>query len=313
MSDKAEDSKALAEAILRGETRSLARALTWVENRDGRAEDLMAELPATAIHFRLGITGAPGVGKSTLLAALAARLIEKGENIAALAVDPTSPVSGGALLGDRMRLGELERHSNIFFRSIASRGSGGGLAACTDEAAELLAHAGYGMVLVETLGVGQLEIEIVEEADSVLLLVTPESGDVIQFLKGGVLEVVDHVVVHKADLPGADKTLRVVEEWARERDKPAPLAVSSVSGEGFDALLQVITEEAARVRAGVCREKRVQRLQRRLVRRVEGTWLRECWQRAGGTRAAQELAEEMQTSKLRFTEALARLYQHVFP
>ena len=158
------DLEELVAGILQGSRRHLGRAITAVEEDESAADDLLAGLPGSSNSFRIGLTGAPGVGKSTLISQLVPKLLNRGERVAVLAIDPTSPLSGGALLGDRVRLsGDLGE--GAWFRSIASRGSTSGVAGCTDLAAEILARAGFGIIIIETVGVGQLEVEIGQETD----------------------------------------------------------------------------------------------------------------------------------------------------
>jgi LAO/AO transport system kinase len=160
---------------------------------------------------RVGITGPPGAGKSTLTAALARRYRERSLTVGIIAVDPTSPFTGGALLGDRVRMDDLATEPGIFIRSMASRGSHGGLAASTREAADLLDAFGFDRILLETVGVGQSELEVASSADSTLVVLVPESGDGIQAMKAGLMEVADLFVVNKADRPGADRLKREIE------------------------------------------------------------------------------------------------------
>ncbi|MCA8960794.1 MAG: methylmalonyl Co-A mutase-associated GTPase MeaB [Planctomycetes bacterium] len=300
---------ALADSVRAGRRRALGRALTWVESRDERGDALLALLADGSGTFRLGITGAPGVGKSSLVAELIGRLRRAGERVAVVAVDPTSPISGGALLGDRLRMRGHQDDDGVFIRSLASRSGVGGLAGATDEVAELLARAGFGIVLIETVGVGQLEMGIAGEADAVFLLISPEGGDVIQFLKGGLMEVVDRIVVNKSDRPGADETLRVVRQLAHERDEAEPLAVSCHEGRGLDDLVEVILEAARQHRADARPERAVTRVERRVRRRLEDRWLERAWARVGGRDIAREAAERIARGEARFVEeveALAR-------
>lgn len=199
----------LAAAFREGKRPALARALSMVEGRRPGAEALLDDLlgvPPRARRF--GITGPPGAGKSSLAAGLAALLRARGEEVAIVAVDPTSPFSGGALLGDRIRMNDLTTDRGVFIRSMATRGSLGGLAATTREVVDLLDAFGFPNVLVETVGVGQTELEIASAVDSVAVVLVPESGDGIQALKAGLMEIADVFVVNKSDRPGADRLVR---------------------------------------------------------------------------------------------------------
>ncbi len=307
-----DDVAELVRSIRAGSRRAVGRGVTWIESRDTRADELLSRLGEDGAPspraFRLGVTGAPGVGKSSLVARLIGRLRTRGERVAVIAVDPTSPLSGGALLGDRLRMRGHQDDDGVFIRSVASRSGVGGLAASTDEVAELLAYAGYGFLLIETVGVGQLELAIAGEAHHVLLLISPEGGDVIQFLKAGLFEVVDRVVVNKSDRPGADETFRVVRQLATERDEPEPLAVSCETEEGFDELVEVVLEEAAALRRADKDATACVRMERRLRRRVEERWIARAWRRLGGVETAvQSAAQSVVAGEDRFADAVEAL------
>ncbi len=196
-----------------GRTPALARAISVVESGHPSADNLLRRLLRTPPRARrIGITGPPGAGKSSLVAALTTRLLGRGERIGIVAVDPTSPYSGGALLGDRIRMNDLATDPGVFIRSMATRGSLGGLAAATREVVDLLDVFGYPNVLVETVGVGQTELEIASAADSVAVVLVPESGDGIQAMKAGLMEIADLFVVNKADRAGADRMVRDIRQ-----------------------------------------------------------------------------------------------------
>lgn len=200
---------AIAERILRGDRRALARAISALENEAPGAAEVLAELKGHGTRARVvGVTGPPGAGKSTLVAAVAAELAARGERVAVVAVDPTSPVSGGALLGDRIRMAALHGDERVYIRSLATRGHHGGLSRATRGIVELLGAAGFGTVLVETVGAGQSEVDIQQVADTCIVVCLPGLGDDVQALKAGVLEIADVYVVNKADLPGARRTER---------------------------------------------------------------------------------------------------------
>ena len=192
---------------------ALARAISMVEGGRPGVGALLGELLlARPRARRLGVTGPPGAGKSSLIAGLAALMRERGEEVAIVAVDPTSPFSGGALLGDRIRMNDLATDPGIFIRSMATRGSLGGLAATTREVIDLLDAFGFPNILVETVGVGQTELEITSAADSVAVVLVPESGDGIQAMKAGLMEIADVFVVNKSDRIGADRMVRAIRQ-----------------------------------------------------------------------------------------------------
>jgi LAO/AO transport system kinase len=188
---------------------ALARAISLVENRRAGYRDLLHALHGEVGRAqRIGVTGPPGAGKSTLVAALARHYREQGERVAIIAVDPTSPYTGGALLGDRIRMGELALDPDVFIRSMATRGSLGGLAGTTEEVCDVADAFGFDRIFIETVGVGQTELDVAATADSTLVVLVPESGDGIQAMKAGLMEVADLFVVNKADRPGADRLER---------------------------------------------------------------------------------------------------------
>ncbi|HET9777324.1 MAG TPA: methylmalonyl Co-A mutase-associated GTPase MeaB, partial [Gemmatimonadaceae bacterium] len=195
-----------------GKPAALARVVSIVENHRDDYEELLGVLhPRTGLARRVGLTGPPGAGKSTITSLLVKRYRNAGLKVGVIAVDPTSPFTGGALLGDRVRMENVALDPGVFIRSMATRGSLGGLAAATREVADVLDAFGFDRLLIETVGVGQSELDVARTADSTLLILVPESGDSIQTLKAGVMEVADIFVVNKADRPGADRLRNDVE------------------------------------------------------------------------------------------------------
>jgi LAO/AO transport system kinase len=203
----AADANALVDAALAGDRRALARILTAVENRTPVAEQALRRLyPIAGGAHLVGITGPPGAGKSTLVAALIGLAREVGRAVAVVAVDPSSPITGGALLGDRVRMQSYATDQDVFIRSMAARGHAGGLASTSTAAAAVLDAAGFDLNLLETVGTGQSEVEVAAAADTTVVLEAPEMGDEVQAIKAGLLEVADIVVVNKGDRPGAQRT-----------------------------------------------------------------------------------------------------------
>ncbi len=201
----------LAERLVDGDKRALARAISLVENRDPKGDRLVAELfPRTGKARVVGVTGPPGVGKSTLIGALTAELRKAGRDVGVLSIDPSSPFTQGAMLGDRIRLADHFLDPGVFIRSMATRGSLGGLAEASLQAALLMDASGKDDVLLETVGVGQGEVDVVDHADTIVLALMPGSGDSIQALKAGVMEIPDVIVVNKAEHPLADTMVREV-------------------------------------------------------------------------------------------------------
>ncbi|HEV8230361.1 MAG TPA: methylmalonyl Co-A mutase-associated GTPase MeaB [Candidatus Limnocylindria bacterium] len=229
-----------------GDKRSTARLLSVVENDEpGAAEALRTLYPLTGHAEIVGITGPPGGGKSTLVNRLAGAYRATTDRVAVVAVDPSSPFTGGAILGDRIRMRERFLDEGLFIRSMASRGHSGGLARATSRIVNVLDALGYGVVLVETVGVGQEEVEVVRVADTVCLVTVPGLGDDIQAIKAGVLEIADVLVVNKADRPGADETARDLAQMltlgkARTEWKPPIVRTTASTGEGLDQLMSAI-------------------------------------------------------------------------
>jgi GTPase len=239
-----------AAGILAGERRALARAMSAVENETAEGKALLRQLQPHLGRARvLGITGPPGAGKSTLVNALIGTWLARGARVGVVAVDPSSPFSGGAILGDRIRMGEHQVSERVFIRSLASRGHGGGLSRSAARVADLLDAAGYDHIVIETVGAGQSEVEVAEVADTRVVVCPPGLGDEVQALKAGILEIADILVVSKADLPLAGRTerellamlaLRRYEGWT-----PQVVRTVAASGEGVVELADLIARHAA--------------------------------------------------------------------
>jgi LAO/AO transport system kinase len=205
------DLTALKDGILAGRYRALARAISLVEHEDRAADRLLAEIyPMTGRARIVGITGSPGAGKSTLVAALARHYRRQQKRVGIIAVDPSSPFSGGAIFGDRIRMTDLYTDRGVFIRSMATRGFMGGLARATNDVVDILDASGFDYVLVETVGVGQDEVEVIRTVQTNAVVLVPGMGDDIQAIKAGIMEIGDIFVVNKADRPGADKTVTEV-------------------------------------------------------------------------------------------------------
>ena len=237
------------EAARAGDTRALARLLSLVEDESPRVRSVIRDLvPATGGARVIGLTGAPGVGKSTVTSALVGAYRAAGSRVAVLAVDPSSPFTGGALLGDRIRMQAHATDDRVFIRSMANRGQLGGLAAATPQAIRVLDAAGFDLILVETVGVGQDEVDIASLADSVIVLVAPGMGDSIQAAKAGILEVADLFVVNKADKPDAQQVVRDLRNMialaGRGEDdwKPPIVSTVAVRNEGIQELVSRLNQ-----------------------------------------------------------------------
>jgi GTPase len=276
----------LAERLVAGDKRALARAITLIESDDPAGWELVREVyPRTGRARIVGFTGPPGVGKSTLIGALTAELRGAEHEVAVLSIDPSSPFTRGALLGDRIRLSEHFLDPGVFIRSMASRGALGGLSEAALQVALAMDAAGKDDVLIETVGVGQAEIDIVDHADTIVLALMPGSGDSIQALKAGVMEIPDVIVVNKADHPMTDTMVREVRSVLALSQQPGGwkvpvLRTEAERGEGVAELAAKIDEHRARIEAeGTLEERRARNLRNevlgiaasRMRRRLEAT------------------------------------------
>ncbi len=235
----------LAEDVSAGKPRAVARAVSLVENETAEGQDLLRLLyPKRAEALILGITGAPGSGKSTLVDQLIERFRREGRSVGVVAVDPSSPFSGGAILGDRIRMMRHSLDSGVFIRSMATRGHLGGLSKTTGDVLAVFEAAGMTHILVETVGVGQDEVEVVKLADVVLVVLTPGQGDDIQAFKAGLMEIADIFVLNKADAPGADKLEQqlqaLLELGAKDRARPPVVKTVAPEGRGIDELIEAV-------------------------------------------------------------------------
>jgi LAO/AO transport system kinase len=276
------------------QTAALARAVSIVENHRAGFDKLLAALQPRIGHAqRIGITGPPGAGKSTIVTELAREYREAGLTVGIIAVDPTSPFTGGALLGDRIRMESIALDSGVFIRSMATRGSLGGLAAATREVCDVVDAFGIDRILIETVGVGQTELDIARTADTSLVVLVPESGDSIQTLKAGLMEIADIFVVNKADRPGADRLRRELDMMlgfrtgAPSKDDPdlwtpPVLQSAATQGQGIDDVRAALDRHFGYLeRSGTLGERRRARLRERVVDVVEARVRGRLWQDKG--------------------------------
>src|SRR5918998_1326470 len=263
----------LAERLLAGDRRALARAISLVENDDPEGWTLVREVyPRTGRAAVTGFTGPPGVGKSTLIGRLVEHARERDRDVAVLSIDPSSPFTQGALLGDRIRLADHFLDPGVFIRSMASRGSLGGVSEATLQAALLMDASGKDVVLLETVGVGQAEVDIIDHADTVILALMPGSGDSIQALKAGVMEIPDVIVVNKADHPLTDtmvREIRGVLSLAPQEGWRVPIVKTEAArGTGVEELAERLAEHRAHVEAaGTLSERRRRNLMNEVLAR----------------------------------------------
>lgn len=314
--------EALIDGVVARRIRDVARAITIVENGGSPAQELMAALSARSQAQRraqtIGLTGSPGVGKSTMTAALIAALREQQRSVAVLAVDPSSPFSGGALLGDRIRMQSHSQDADVFIRSMASRGHLGGLAAAAGQVLRVFDAAGFDVVLIETVGVGQSEVEIAAAADTTVVLLAPGMGDGIQAAKAGILEIGDVFVVNKADREGAASTARELRQMialsgegtggGHEQWTPAVVTSVASTGQGVPDVAEAIDAHQQWAREhGELARRRLLRAREEITATLTGL-LRTSLQSPRLTAQVDRTAEEVAVGRLDVHRAAEQLW-----
>jgi LAO/AO transport system kinase len=305
----------LAERLVAGDKRALARAISLVEDDEPEGWALVRELyPKTGNAHVIGLTGPPGVGKSTLIGALTKREREQDREVAVLSIDPSSPFTQGALLGDRIRLTDHFLDPGVFIRSMASRGSLGGLSEATLQAALLMDAAGNDVVLLETVGVGQAEVDIIDHADTVILALMPGSGDSIQALKAGVMEIPDIIVVNKSDHPLTDTMVReirgVLSLGPKQSWRVPIVKTEAARGDGVDELLEKVVEHRAHIEAeGTLEERRARNLRNEVMELATVRLRRRLEESLRADDSVQELLQQVVERRLDPASAAAKLLE----
>jgi LAO/AO transport system kinase len=279
----------IVQGILNGERRMAARAISLIENEDPSKNKILSELyPNTGKAFVVGITGSPGAGKSSLVDRLLTILRQQALSVAVIAVDPTSPFSGGAILGDRIRMQEHALDKGIFIRSMGTRGSLGGLSRATKDVLQVFDAFGKDVILIETVGVGQSEVDIMKYADTTMVILTPAGGDGIQTMKAGIMEIADIFVVNKADMPGADRTcseismmldLSCAKQW-----RPPIVRTSTLDGSGIEEMFAAIEKHRLFLEAsGQLQKVREARIRRDVLDLIEYKIKNSVWAQVYGS------------------------------
>jgi LAO/AO transport system kinase len=305
----------LAERLLAGEKRALARGISLVEDDDPEGWALVREVyPKTGQAHVIGLTGPPGVGKSTLIGAMTKHARERDKQVAVLSIDPSSPFTQGALLGDRIRLTDHFLDPGVFIRSMASRGSLGGLSEATLQAALLMDAAGKDVVLLETVGVGQAEVDIIDHADTVILALMPGSGDSIQALKAGVMEIPDIIVVNKSDHPLTDtmvREIRGVLSLGPKQSWCVPIVKTEATrGEGIDELVETIEKHRRHiVEEGTLEERRARNLMNEVMELAAVRLRRKLEDSLREDESVQEMLQQVVQRKLDPASAAAKLLE----
>ncbi len=291
-----------AQQVLEGSPRAAARLISWLEDEDERALDVMERLyPHTGRAYIVGITGSPGAGKSTLTDKLTFALRRQGLTVGIIAVDPSSPFTGGAVLGDRVRMSRLSTDPGVFIRSMATRGFLGGLAKATGEVVKVLDAFGKDVIVIETVGVGQDEVDIIRLADTTCLVLVPGLGDTIQSMKAGVMEIADIFVINKADRPGADQlyaevTTRVEQDaHLKERAWTPPVVRTvAVEDQGVDRLLEAVHDHRRFLEdSGALEDKRRRRAREETLQMIHGELFRRIRDRLTADGELEALVDEI--------------------
>lgn len=308
----------LIERLKRGDARAASRLISLVENQSPDKAQIMASIfPHTGRAQIAGITGSPGVGKSSLTDRLIAHARDKGLTVGVVAVDPSSPFTGGAILGDRIRMQSRSTDPGVFIRSMASRGHLGGLSVATRDAVRIMDAFGKDVVFIETIGVGQSELAIAQEAQTTILVLAPGAGDSIQMMKAGIMEIGDIFVVNKSDREGADQTVLEIETMLMLESKkngwnPPVLKTQAVSGEGIEGLWSQIEAHGQFLAQGeIGRARRRSQLRDEIIEILTERLKADIWQKASQGQSLEDLLDSVEQKELDPYSAAGRLMEHI--
>lgn len=302
--------------FLAGEMRSLSRLVSFVENRESGYRQLLARLHGHAGHsLRIGLTGPPGAGKSVLVSALARLFLADKKKVGVIAVDPTSPFTGGALLGDRVRMDEFPTDGSFYFRSMATRGASGGLASATDNVGDVYDSFGFDITLIETVGVGQVELDIIDTCDSVIVVLVPESGDSVQTLKAGLMEIADLFCVNKADRPGAERIVSELQLMLDTRRRstaawqPSIVTTEAINNKNTTLLHDSILKHIQFIRdSGQFEKHRRLQIKKKILNLLKNRFQREFLEKLSSEMAFEQIIDDIRDGKTSPFEIADKLY-----
>ncbi len=305
------------ERFREGDIRALSRIVSYIENRSDGYRELLGKLyPSAGSALRLGLTGPPGAGKSSLINRLTRLYLTAGKKVGILAVDPTSPFTGGALLGDRVRMQDFEPGSGVFFRSMATRGATGGLAGATDNAAVAYDAFGFDIILIETVGVGQVELDVIDTCDSVVVAVVPESGDSVQTMKAGLMEIADVFVVNKADRDGSERIASELKQSLEYRHMteetwlPPIVRTVATTNQGIDELAAMIESHVSHIKTtGKYEAHRKLQLRKKILNILKNRFEKDLLDKLSGETSLDEQVERITAGESNPYTIADRLYR----